>query len=151
MPVTLSWKRIFNPEGTAVETLLYGPADGDWVDLVALEGAGFLIDCMEISAHILGIRAKRLLLCAGCRDAGRRKICQRSGGLLQADLSIGILPSEERSRTVSSALLRFFSNAQASCPSPWMAVKASSDRPATISSGVYVFSAGFTARRAKKA
>jgi hypothetical protein len=48
----------FNPEG-AVETLLYGPADGDWVDLVALEGAGFLIDCMEISAHILGIRAKR--------------------------------------------------------------------------------------------
>ena len=90
-----------------MKTLLYGPADGDWVDLVALEGAGFLIDCMEISAHILGIRAKRLLLCAGCRDAGRRKICQRSGGLLQADLSIGILPSEERSRTVTLGLVAF--------------------------------------------
>jgi hypothetical protein len=49
----------FNPEGTVVETLLYGPADGYWVDRVALEGAGFLIDCMEISAHIFGIRAKR--------------------------------------------------------------------------------------------
>jgi hypothetical protein len=48
-----------NPEGTAVETLLYGPADGDRVDWVALEGAGFLIDCMEISAQVLGIDAKR--------------------------------------------------------------------------------------------
>jgi hypothetical protein len=49
----------FNAGGTAVETLLYGPADGDWVDLVALEGAGFLIDAMEISARVLGIRDKR--------------------------------------------------------------------------------------------
>ena len=49
----------FNPEGTAVDTLLYGPADGYWVDWVALEGAGFLIDCMEISARILGIRERR--------------------------------------------------------------------------------------------
>jgi hypothetical protein len=49
----------FNAEGTAVETILYGLEDGYWVDWVALEGAGFLIDCMEISAHVLGIRAKR--------------------------------------------------------------------------------------------
>ncbi len=49
----------FNPEGTAVETLLYGPADGDWVELAVLQGAGILIDCMEISAHIFGIRCKR--------------------------------------------------------------------------------------------
>jgi hypothetical protein len=49
----------FNARGTAVETLLYGPADGDWVELVALEGAGFLIDCMEISARVLEIRDKR--------------------------------------------------------------------------------------------
>jgi hypothetical protein len=33
-------------------------------------------------------------------------------------------------------LLRFFSNAQAFLSSPWMGVKASSDRPATIGSGV---------------
>ena len=49
----------FNAEGTAVETILYGLEDGYWVDWVALEAAGFLIDCMEISAHVLGIRAKR--------------------------------------------------------------------------------------------
>jgi hypothetical protein len=49
----------FNAQGTKVETLLYGPSDGDWVDLVALEGAGFLIDAMEISARIFGIRDKR--------------------------------------------------------------------------------------------
>ena len=49
----------FNAQGTAVETLLYGPTDGDWVDLVAMEGAGFLIDSMEISARVLGIRDKR--------------------------------------------------------------------------------------------
>jgi hypothetical protein len=36
-----------NSAGTAVETILYGLEDGDWVDWVALEGAGFLIDCME--------------------------------------------------------------------------------------------------------
>jgi Family of unknown function (DUF5677) len=47
----------FNPEGTAVETLLYGPVDGYWVDLVALEGAGYLIDCMELSARVFGIRS----------------------------------------------------------------------------------------------
>src|SRR5260370_41857951 len=41
----------FNARGTAVETVLYWPADGDWVDLVAMEGAGFLIDCIEISAR----------------------------------------------------------------------------------------------------
>jgi len=41
-----------NAEGTGVGTLLYGLEDGDWVDWVALEGAGFLIDCMELSAHI---------------------------------------------------------------------------------------------------
>jgi len=49
----------FNPEGTRVETLLYGPADGDWVALVALQGAGFAIDCMELTAHILGLRSQR--------------------------------------------------------------------------------------------
>ena len=48
-----------NAEGTGVETLLYGPRDGSWVDWVALEGAGFLIDCMEISAHIFRIRTTR--------------------------------------------------------------------------------------------
>jgi Family of unknown function (DUF5677) len=49
----------FNAEGTAVETLLYGPEDGDWVDLVTLQGASYLIDCMEISARIFGIRTRR--------------------------------------------------------------------------------------------
>jgi hypothetical protein len=48
-----------NAEGTGVETLLYGPKDGNWVDWVALEGAGFLIDCMELSAHIFRIRTTR--------------------------------------------------------------------------------------------
>jgi hypothetical protein len=49
----------FNPEGTRVETLLYGLEDGDWVELVALQGAGFMIDCMEYSAHVLEIRSRR--------------------------------------------------------------------------------------------
>jgi len=49
----------FNPEGTRVETLLYGLEDGDWVELVALQGAGFMIDCMEYSAQILEIRSQR--------------------------------------------------------------------------------------------
>ena len=48
-----------NAEGTGVETLLYGPKDGNWVDWVALEGAGFLVDCMELSAHIFRIRTTR--------------------------------------------------------------------------------------------
>jgi hypothetical protein len=49
----------FNAQGTRVETLLYGPNDGYCVDLVALEAAGFLIDAMEISARVFGIRDKR--------------------------------------------------------------------------------------------
>ena len=48
-----------NAEGTGVGTLLYGLEDGDWVDWVAREGAGFLIDCMELSAHIFRIRTTR--------------------------------------------------------------------------------------------
>jgi uncharacterized protein DUF5677 len=57
--IELSGYLQFNPQGTAVETILYGLEDGYWVDWVASEGAGFLIDCMEISARIFGIRDRR--------------------------------------------------------------------------------------------
>ena len=49
----------FNPQGTAVVSFLYGPQNGEWVDWVALEGAGYLLDCMEISARIFRVRSTR--------------------------------------------------------------------------------------------
>jgi Family of unknown function (DUF5677) len=49
----------FNAEATAAETFLYGPKDGEWVDWVSLQGAGYLIDCIEISARIFRIRSTR--------------------------------------------------------------------------------------------
>jgi len=55
----LSDQAIQISEAIKRETLLYGPADGDWVELVALQGAGFAIDCMELTAHILGLRSQR--------------------------------------------------------------------------------------------
>jgi hypothetical protein len=49
----------FNREGTFVETFIYGPQDGDWVDVVTLQGGGYLLDCMEISGRIFRIRSTR--------------------------------------------------------------------------------------------
>src|SRR5262249_7370150 len=51
----------FSPDGTRVETVLYGLEDGNWVELVALQGAAFMIDCMEYSGQIIRLKSQRFL------------------------------------------------------------------------------------------
>jgi hypothetical protein len=49
----------FNVSNTAVEEFVYGPEDGEWIDWVTLQAAGYLIDCIEISARLFRIRTTR--------------------------------------------------------------------------------------------
>jgi hypothetical protein len=48
-----------DPAGSSVEQYLYGPQDGAWVEQLTLLGAGYLLDCIEISARVFGIRSRR--------------------------------------------------------------------------------------------
>jgi Family of unknown function (DUF5677) len=83
----------FNRDGTGVKTVLYGLEDGNWVDLVALQGAAFMIDCMEYSGHILRLRSQRLF------DSLLKSLLKRNNDIMQRFRAMFIEEAEAKQQT----------------------------------------------------
>ena len=86
----------FNADTTAVEAFVYGPEDGGWIDWITLQGAGYLLDCMEISASIFGVRSTRDFQLLFKRILRRNnEMMQRYRDLFIVEVGTGKLPASK--------------------------------------------------------